>query len=87
LNSEEFRETFLRNDREGPTKEPRRQEDGGKQRLGKKLEKRKLTAACCRSKRGHPGRTRAVGWKGRKRSSQRSQGTVPFTVALGPRGQ
>jgi len=32
LNSEEFRETFLRNDREGPTKEPRRQEDGGQQR-------------------------------------------------------
>ena len=69
MNSEEFRETFLRNDREGPTKAEKAEEMGGKQRLGQKLEKRKFAAACCRSKRSHPGRARAVDWKGRECSS------------------
>jgi hypothetical protein len=60
LNCEEFRVTFLRNDREGPTKEPRRQEDGGQQRRGKKLEKRNHAATCCNGKRGQPGRVSAT---------------------------
>ena len=55
MNSEEFRETFLRNDREGPTKAKDGGKDGGKQRLGQKLEKRKLAAARCRGERSHPG--------------------------------
>jgi hypothetical protein len=34
LNFEEFRETFLRNDRGGPTKAEKAGEDGGQQRRG-----------------------------------------------------
>ncbi len=54
-------------DREGPTKAKDGREDGGKQRLGQKLEKRKLAAACCRGKRSHPSRIRAIAWKRREK--------------------
>ena len=69
MNSEEFRETFLRNDREGPTKAKDGGKDGGKQRLGWKLEKRKLAATRCRGKRSHPSQISAIDWKRRERSS------------------
>ena len=68
MNSEEFRETFLRTTEKGP---PRREggKDGGKQRLGEKLEKRNIAAARCRGKRSHPGWISAIDWKGREHRS------------------
>ena len=73
MNFEEFRETFLRNDRGGPTKAEKAGEDGGQQRLGKKLEKRKFAATCCNGKRGQPSRISAIGWGRGEQRSQRSQ--------------
>ena len=66
MNSEEFRETFLRNDREGPTKAEKAGKDGGKQRLGQKLEKRKFAATCCNGKRSQPSRVSATDREGKE---------------------
>ena len=73
MNSEEFRETFLRNDREGPTKAMMAEKMADNNAWRKKKAERKAGPSGQKRKAGSPERTKSGSRRGGRRKAQRAQ--------------
>ena len=84
MNSEEFRETFLRNDREGPTKAEKAGEMAENNAWRKKKAERKAGLSGQKGKAGSPEKAKSGSRRGWRRKARRTQLQPVTSLATPP---